>query len=227
VCHVVHRAEAAPKHENRGRIIVDAEILRQLVVGTLNERAVDPEHRFRPAFCKRRSHSHSLLLRDSHVDKLLSRALASVFSETEHRRSAGRNAHHRPVGLHQRQQMLRSQRVIALVASRLFQFSGRDVERHAPMETFLLALGKPIPFAFKRVYVEHDGMVDVAHTTESLDHRLDVVAVSHIEIVEAHSLEEVARRLAVGFAQQLQVAVKTAVVFVNRHLVVVDHHNHV
>ena len=70
-------------------------------------------------------------------------------------------------------------------------------------------------------------MVDVAHTTESLDHRLDVVAVSHIEIVEAHSLEEVARRLAVGFAQQLQVVVKSAVVFGNRHLVVVDHHNHV
>ena len=154
------------------------------------------EHSFLPAFIAK-YHSHSLLLRDSHVDKLLSRALASVFKVNQTPPLPSQCPTTRPVGLHQRQQMLHDQRVVALSLDQ-HQFSGRDVSDGMLNTTFLLALGKPIPFAFKRVYVEHDGMVDVAHTTESLDHRLDVVAVSHIEIVEAHSLEEVAGA-SVGF----------------------------
>ena len=37
VSHVRHRGERAPQHEYRGRIVVDAEVLRKLVISTLNE----------------------------------------------------------------------------------------------------------------------------------------------------------------------------------------------
>ena len=68
---------------------------------------------------------------------------------------------------------------------------------------------------------------DVFHLSESIYQCLHVIAVFHVQIIQSHGGKEVARRLTVGFAQQLQVAIQAAVIFGNGHLVVVHNHDEV
>ena len=95
------------------------------------------------------------------------------------------------------------------------------------MEALLLLLGKAVALALEGVDVEHHRAVRVLYAAECLNERRHIVALCHINVVEAHGFEEVARRLAVSVAKELQIVVKATVVFGNRHLVVVDHNNHV
>ena len=95
------------------------------------------------------------------------------------------------------------------------------------METFLLLLGKAVAFTFEGIDVYRNRVVDVFHLSEGVYQCLHVIAVFHVQIIQSHGGKEVARRLTVGFAQQLQVTIQTAVIFGNGHLVVIDNNNHV
>ena len=70
-------------------------------------------------------------------------------------------------------------------------------------------------------------MRSVLNSLESLDERLDVVALLHILVLEAHRLEYVQLSLAVCLAQQFKVAVQSAVVLGYGHLVVVHHYYYI
>ena len=69
--------------------------------------------------------------------------------------------------------------------------------------------------------MNHDGVVGVLHFPEYLDQGFDIVAVSHILIVQPHGTEEVALRLAVGLAEQGEILVEAAMVLGDAHPVVV------
>ena len=66
-------------------------------------------------------------------------------------------------------------------------------------------------------------MVDVFDLAESLNETAHIVAPLHVEVVEAEGTEVVAFCLTIALAQELEVAVQTAMVLGNAHLVVVDH----
>ena len=71
--------------------------------------------------------------------------------------------------------------------------------------------------------MHHDGMVNVLHLIEGGDECFELVALIHIEIVQAHGTEEVVATSAIRPSERCEVLVKSAMVFGNRHLVVVDH----
>lgn len=75
---------------------------------------------------------------------------------------------------------------------------------------------------FLSVDVYHHGMVDVFDLAESFHETAHIVALFHVEVVEAEGTEVVALRLAAALAQTLEVAVQPAMVLGNAHLVVVD-----
>ena len=62
---------------------------------------------------------------------------------------------------------------------------------------------------------------------ENPDQRFDRISVPDIAIVKTERLKHVTLGLAAGFPQQPQVGIQTAVVFGNRHFVVVDDNNDV
>ena len=55
----------------------------------------------------------------------------------------------------------------------------------------------------------------------------NVIAVIEINIIEPHGFKEVAFCLAIGFPEQFKVLIQSAVVFGDRHLVIVDDYDHI
>ena len=79
---VVHRVHSASYHVDHGRIGIDAEVLRYLVVGALDEGAVNRPHRMQSALRHSRNHRHRLLLGYSHIDVLIASQLALIGSKS-------------------------------------------------------------------------------------------------------------------------------------------------
>lgn len=106
--------------------------------------------------------------------------------------------------------------------SSLLQTAVSDVERHVPVPCLLVLYGRFVAASFLGVDMDSDGVVDVFDAAESLDQRLDIVALLHIAVVETHGAEEVALCLTLCLTQQLEVTVETTMVLGDAHLVVVD-----
>ena len=86
---VVHRIHSASYHVDYGRVGIDAEVLRYLVVGTLDEGAVNGPNRMQSTLCHSRNHGHRLLFGDSHINVLLASQLALIGSKAACGRSTG------------------------------------------------------------------------------------------------------------------------------------------
>ena len=86
---VVHRVHSASYHVDYGWGGIDAEILRYLVVGTLDEGAVNGPYRMQSTLRHSRNHRHRLLFGDSHIDVLLASHLALIGSKAACGRSTG------------------------------------------------------------------------------------------------------------------------------------------
>ena len=228
VSDIVHCRSAAPKDENQCGIVVDTEVLRQLVVGALDESAVHPEYRFPATGGNGRRHGNGVLLGNAHIDKLTPRLFATLCRKAEYGGCARCDADNGTVFLHLLQQIpCRKVAVIFLIAGVNRRATRLQAERSTVMETFLLLLGKAVAFTFEGIDVYRNRVVDVFHLSEGVYQCLHVIAVFHVQIIQSHGGKEVARRLTVGFAQQLQVAIQAAVIFGNGHLVVVHNHDEV
>ena len=93
-----------------------------------------------------------------------------------------------------------------------------------PASALLLILdGRGEAFSFERVDVDDNGMVDVLDLLESLDELIDIVSLLEIEVIVAHGLEEIEFGGAFGLPEEREIAIKTAVVLGDGHLIVVDH----
>ncbi len=205
---VVHARQASPEDKNQCRIIVDAEVLRQLVVGALDKGAVDPEHRFSASGSNGRSHGNSLLFGNTHIDKLAPCLLASLRCKAEYSRCTCGDAHHSGILLHLLQQIIGSKVGIVFTLPRLTgQIAGLKVERSTVMKTFFLLFRQFISLAFQGIDMYHNRMIHVLHCAESLYQLFHVITVFHIEIIISHCLKIVAGSLTVRFAQLLQIAV--------------------
>ncbi len=92
-----------------------------------------------------------------------------------------------------------------------------------PVEFLLAPLSRLISAALDRVDVYHRGAAVVLHGSEGLDQTLNVVALFHIDVMKTHSLKHVALGLASGGPQKVKIVDVSAMVFGNRHFIVVDH----
>ena len=86
---VVHRVHSASYHVDYGWVGIDAEVLRYLVVGTLDKGAVNGPDRMQSTLRHSRNHGHRLLFGDSHINVLLASQLALIGSKATCGRSTG------------------------------------------------------------------------------------------------------------------------------------------
>ena len=224
---VGHGGERAPEHEYRGGIVVDAEVLRQLVVGPLQECAANSEHRLASGLGNARCQCHGMFLGDSYVDELSACLLAAFGCPVPYARCAGSDGTHGAVGLHLCQQVGGGKFVVGLGGDGAEQFAGLGIEGCAPVPAFLVGLCRSIALALQRVDVHHRRVVGVLYPSEGIDECFEVVALVHIYVVQSHGAEEVVAARAVGASQFVEVPVESAVVFGDGHLVVVDHDDEV
>ena len=84
--YIVHAVNRTPRNDNGSRVAVDAQVLRNLVISALNERAVYAVDRLatvcRDTGCQR----DRILLGNAYVDKLLAGLLAHLLGEAKHSR---------------------------------------------------------------------------------------------------------------------------------------------
>ena len=73
----------------------------------------------------------------------------------------------------------------------------------------------------------NDRMRSIFHHLEGRDQLAEIIAVLHKHIAEPHCPEEVAFRLAIRFPQQPKILIKAAVIFRDRHLIIIDHDNQI
>ncbi len=91
--HIIHTFNAAPEHKHKGRIVVDAEVLRKLVVGSLDERAVHSPNRFSSTLGNSRCQSDRRFFRNSDIDKLPPGLFPALFGKSEYGRCTGGNGY--------------------------------------------------------------------------------------------------------------------------------------
>ena len=80
---IVHARRAAPNDENQCRIVINTQVLRQLVVGTLDESTVYTEDRLSTTGSNGGSHGNGMFLGNAHINKLTSRLFATLRRKAE------------------------------------------------------------------------------------------------------------------------------------------------
>ena len=148
VRHIGHRCERAPEHQYRGRIVVDAKVLRELVVGALDEGAANAEHGFAACLGNARSQCHGMFLGNAHIYKLLACRLSPLGCPVP---DAGRTCCDGTDGfvlLHHVKQVRSREFIVGFHGDGMQEFARGNVEGRAPMETFLIGFGFFVPLSF-------------------------------------------------------------------------------
>jgi hypothetical protein len=151
------------------------------------------------------------LFGDANVDELTSGSFAAVGIEANNARGSGSDDRGFAVSLHATKHVL-SEDVAVVFATIADSITGCEVKRAAVVILLLVSLSGGIAFTFLSAYVNNHRMVYIFHFAECFYQSLNVVALSHIAVVKAHSAEEIVFGLAVGFAQEFEVVVEAAVV---------------
>ena len=218
---VVHRCRTTPCHVDDCRVGVDAEILRYLVVGALEEGAEHRPYRMQSAFRHPRNHRYGLLFCNPHIDVLPAGLPAFLRREACNQRRTRRDGDEPAVLFHLLQHPVADQLIVGLVCRLLRPAAVCHVERHAVMPCLLVLYGGGEAMPLLGVDVDDCRPVRVFHTAEHLDEFLHVVPFFQVSVFKSPCLEPVVPAGAVAFAQGTQILVDTAVVFSNGHFVVV------
>jgi len=162
-----------------------------------------------------------VLLGNADVDESAGVLHAAVLCESEHRGRAGRDRAHRRIPVHLLHEVLRGEVAVILSAALELGFAGFNVERHVPVPAFLVLYRRSVAASLFGDDVDNYLLCGILDLAECSDELVDVVAVLYEDVIQVHCAEEVAFSLSVGFAQELQVLVKSAVVLGDGHSVVV------
>ena len=149
---VIHTRQASPEDKNQCRIIVDAKILGQLVVGALDKGAVNPRI---PVFHLRQQWQkpwQQPALRQCHINELPPCLFAALRCKAKYRRCTCGDTHHSRVFLHLLQQITGGKVGIVFTLPRLTgQIAGLKVERNTVMETFFLLFRQFVSLTFQGI----------------------------------------------------------------------------
>ena len=91
------------------------------------------------------------------------------------------------------------------------------------MPSLLVGYGRRKSMTFLCVNVNHGRLIRILHALENLDEFFDVVTLFQVLVFKAPCLEPVVLAGAVALAQGTQVLVDSAMIFGDRHFVVVHH----
>ena len=218
---IAHTVDRACKYAYRNGAVVYTYILRDLVIGTLYECAVYGVQRLAAACCDSRSHSRRIFFRNSYIYKLSACLISSAFPEAAYCGSTGGQNAYAFVLLHFFKKHLSCKVAVILAVKIKFRLSCFSIKRHMPVPVLLVFFRKRQTFSLFGNYMHCDRTLAVLYFTESGDKTFNIVAVLYEHIVKTHGCEQVRIGFSVAFTQSLEIFVHTAVVFGNRHFVIV------
>ena len=144
----VHTGNRSGKHQYDSRIVIDCQVLRQLVVGSLDKGTPYAEDRLAAAFGQSRSHSDGVFLGDADIDIVLSEQPSSFRSKAESSGGSGSENDDVFVFFDFFIQKVKGYVVIVLSGHIDFALAAGNVKRNVPVPFFLVFLSKLISFAF-------------------------------------------------------------------------------
>ena len=95
------------------------------------------------------------------------------------------------------------------------------------MPCFLILFRRCISLALLGADMHDNRICAVLYLLECLNQRRDIIAILDKYIIQSHRTEQIACRLALGIAQQLQILIQTAVIFCDGHIIVIDDNNQI
>ena len=105
VGHIVHTVHRGGEHQQGGRVVIDAQVLAQLVVGALQKGAVHAIHRLGTVGSQSAGQRYGGLLGNAHIHELFACLLTQILGKAEYGGGAGGDGHHFGVLLHFLQQI--------------------------------------------------------------------------------------------------------------------------
>ena len=225
--HIGHGSQRPPQHKKGGGIVVDAQILRNLVVGTLKEGTAHAKDGFSACLRHARRQSHGVFLGYADIDKLLACLLPTSGRPTPNTGSAGGDGANGFVVFHALQEVDGSEGIIVFPDVFLLQCAGGNLKGHGPVPSFFVLLSRRISLALQCVDVDDHGVVRVLHFAKSFYQGGEVVPFVHIDIVKPHGAEKIVLTAAMAAAKFGEVFVESAVVLGNGHLIVVHNDDEV
>lgn len=164
--HIVHSSYCPHKHSDHRRISIDTQILRQLVIATLDKSTVNPVHRTSATGSDTRCQCHGMFLGNTYIHKLTPCLFPAFRSKTYHSRSTRADGNNRVVLLHLLQQKLPGQAMVILhtaaIHLRLTRF---QIERHLPMKFLPVGFCRSVSLSFLCVNMNTVGR-DVSFTLQ-------------------------------------------------------------
>ena len=169
-----------------------------------------------------------MLFGNAYVYKLLSGSCTKRRSKAHNGGRSCGNTYHTGIFFHLFEQIMGSDAGIIFFCIRSgLRYTLLNIERSTIVIAFFILLGRSIPFTFHRIDMNYNRMAAILHRRESIDQRFHIISFLDILIVKSHRFKEVTFTLPVTLTKRLQVFVQPAMIFGNRHLIVVDDDNHI
>ena len=193
VRYVVHSVDRRADNIYHSSVSVHTEILCNLVIGALNKCGIGRVNRSYAAFSHTGTQSHSFFLGNANVDILASHLFPYLRSKACSTRNGRHYGNQLRIVLCLLCKILayKCRKILLAITCRSLQITCLKVERHAPVESFLVLYCRRIAMSFLRMNVYNDRALGVLHLLKCGYKRGYVVAVLNINIVEPHSLKEV------------------------------------
>ncbi|KAF5028891.1 hypothetical protein DSECCO2_654340 [anaerobic digester metagenome] len=183
----------AVEAEGHGQVL-QADVVHDLVVGTLEKGRVDRDHGLEALHGEAGGEGHGVLLADAHVHE----ALGHVLGEIRQSRALGHgrgDGHDALIGLGQgRQRLAEHLRVARRAHARLFHEPGLGLETAHAVKIGGVVLGRSVTAPLLGQHVDEDRPVDLLDFLEDLNQPRRVVAVDGAQVVETEGLEQHAGR---------------------------------
>ena len=193
------------KYQDGRRGVVEAQVVPQFVVGTLQERTVHAKDRLGTRAGERGGKGDGVLFGNAHVDKLLACRGAKLGRKAHDVGRGGRDAHNLRIALYGSAQGLARNVGIGarcgLARMTRAEFAPScHVKRTHVVPALGVALGWFKALALCGGDVQHDGMIDIAQFLQRVDEGQYIVTGVQIAVVEPHRAENVALTGAVAGA---------------------------
>ena len=182
--------DAGPVHHERDGQVLDAHVVDQLVVGALQEGAVDGAHGAEPFTGHAGGHGDGVLLGDAHIEVLVGAGLLQQV-EAGAGGHGGGDAHHPGILLADLHQRLAKHLAVAggFGFAGGVGLAGGQVEGALGVVTHLVGFGVGVTLALGGGHVHQHGPLVLVGLLEHLHHAGDVVAVHGPHVGEAQLLK--------------------------------------
>ncbi len=157
----LHTVYSGKQYKDNSGIIIQTKIMRQLIIGPLQERRVYSEYRGDAVFRGAAAHCDGVFFRDPDVNKTpLCLPLRPFFADKTERPGRSGGQHERPVIVPEK---IDKAVVNGRVADResVFRQTVFYAERRTGMPAFAVLLGIPQPLTLDGMYMQNDGMIRV------------------------------------------------------------------